>query len=169
MAGRDAKGRFLPKGSTPPSAPPLTGGGGSQTRVIDKGWRAWAAWFTAQKRGGSVEVGIFAPDVAEYAAANEFGTARIPERSFIRSTFDEETATLTRMMDAAALRAQTMLIPLADALIPAANHLRSSIIRKISSGPPPPNAPSTVAAKGYDAPLVHTGQLQRAITWRTVG
>jgi hypothetical protein len=27
--------------------------------------------------------------VAEYAAANEYGTKKIPERSFMRSTFDE--------------------------------------------------------------------------------
>jgi hypothetical protein len=140
-----------------------------QVRDIDMGWRAWAAWFARQAKGGSVEVGIFAPDVAAYAAANEFGTSKIPERSFIRSTFDEERATLTRMMDAAALRAQTVLIPLADALIPAANHLRNAIIRKITSSPPPPNAPATVAAKGFNAPLVNTGQLQRALTWRTVG
>lgn len=147
-----------------PPSPPIAGG--RQTQDIDKGWRAWAAWFVKQGRGASVEIGIFSADVATYAAANEFGTSKIPERSFIRSTFDEQRPALIRMIDAGALRAQTQLIPLADALIPAANHLRTAIINKIQSGISPGNAPSTVRAKGFDAPLVNTGQLQRAVAWR---
>lgn len=47
---------------------------------------------------GIVEVGIFEPETAKYAAANEFGakvpkkdggSIIIPERSFMRSTYDE--------------------------------------------------------------------------------
>lgn len=160
---RDANWRFLPRGSQPP--PPTPGAGGS-VQDIDMGWKAWAAWMLQNKGGASVEIGIFVPDVAVYALANEFGTAKIPERSFIRSTFDRETPQLLRMIDAGILNAQTKLIPLADALIPAANHLRNAIINTIQSGVDPRNAPSTIDQKGYDAPLVNTGQLQRAITWR---
>lgn len=137
-------------------------------KVTDKdmGYRAWAAWMQAHKRGVSIDIGIFAPEVATYAAANEFGTSTIPERSFLRATFDRETPTLQRLLDAAVLRAQVALIPLADALISPANHLRTAIINTIQSGPPPPNAPATVEAKGANTPLVDTGQLQRSLTWR---
>lgn len=152
---RDSKGKFLPPGPV--------------TTDVDRGFNAWHAWMVRHQRAVSVDIGIFSPDVAVYAAANEFGTAKIPERSFIRATTDAETPTLQRMMDAAILRAQTIIIPLADALIPAANHLRTSIINTIQSGPPPPNAASTVKAKGFNSPLVDTGQLQRALTWRVAG
>lgn len=167
MVARDAKGRFLPRGSTPPPTRPLMGGSGD---VVDKdmGWRDWVRWMQAHKRGVSIDIGIFAPEVAVYASANEFGTSTIPERSFLRATFDRETPTLTKMLDAAVLRAQVALIPLADALVSPANHLRTSIINTIQGGPPPPNAPATVEAKGANTPLVDTGQLQRSLTWRVV-
>ncbi len=157
---RDNKGRFLPKGSQPGS------GSGGDVVDLDMGWQAWVRWFEAQGAGAAVEIGIFVPEVAAYAAANEFGTAKIPERSFIRSTFDAQTPALQRLIDQGVSRAQATLTPLVDALIPAANHLRSEIIKTIQSGPPPANAPSTVIQKGYNAPLVNTGQLQRALTWR---
>jgi hypothetical protein len=162
---RDANGRFLPRGSQPPT--PGANAGGS-VQDIDMGWKATAKWFLANARGVSVEIGIFVPEVAAYAFANEFGTKNIPERSFIRSTFDRETPALMRMIDAGVLNAQTKLIPLADALIPAANHLRNAIINTIQSGIAPNNAPSTIKAKGFDATLVNTGQMQRAVTWRVV-
>lgn len=179
---RDANGRFLKKGATP-NLPPGTyvdangrtrsangrfvKGGGSSIQDIDKGMNALADWFTRNAKGGHIDIGYFTPEVALYAGANEFGTATIPSRPFMRETFDEQTPHLQRMIDTAALRAQKANIDLPDALIPAANHLRNSIITKIQSGMAPGNAPSTVARKGYDAPLTHTGQLQRALSWRT--
>lgn len=163
---RDANGRFLPKGSQPPTPSPSGSGNGVQD--IDKGWNDWASWMRAHRNGASVEIGIFVESVAVYALANEFGTANIPERSFIRSTFDRETPQLMRMIDAGILNAQTKLVPLSDALIPAANHLRNEIIKTIQSGVDPANAPSTADRKGFNAPLVETGQMQRALTWRVV-
>lgn len=184
---RDANGRFLKAGTQPTTLPPGTyvdkngrtrnangrfvkgggGGGGVQITDRDGGMRALQDWHKRNAMGAHIDVGFFSEGVATYAAANEFGTATIPERSFIRSTFDEETPKLQAMLDAAVIRAQARNIDLVDALISPANYLRTAIINKIQSGIDPANAPSTVARKGSNTPLVNTGQMQQALSWRT--
>lgn len=184
---RDANGRFLAKGAQPTTLPPggfvdkngrvrnangrfVKGGGGAggvQITDKDTGFKALQDWHKRNAGGAHIDVGFFAEKIATYAAANEFGTATIPERSFIRSTFDEETPKLQAMLDAAVIRAQEKNIDLVDALIAPANYLRTAIINKIQSGVDPANAPSTVARKGSNTPLVHTGQMQQALSWRT--
>lgn len=131
----------------------------------DLGWKKFAASVRSMKGKQAVDVGFFLEEVALYAAANEFGTDKIPSRPFIRQTVDKNQAKYLRMMERAGLRIGPTLKP-ADALIPIANELRNDLITAIQTWQSPPNAPATVDKKGYDAPLVETGQMQRAITWR---
>lgn len=179
---RDANGRFLAKGAQPQALPPGTyvdkngrtrnangrfvKGGGVQTTDKDMGFKAMLDWHKRNAKGAHIDVGFFAEGIATYAAANEFGTATIPERSFIRSTFDEETPKMQAMIDAAVIRSQDQGIDFVDALIPTVNHQRNATITKIQSGVDPENAQATVKRKGYNAPLTHTGQMQRALSWR---
>ena len=53
-----------------------------------------------------------------------------------------------------------------QALLPAANRIRTDVIEKIIAVRTPENAPSTVEQKGFDNPLVETGQMQRSIQIR---
>ena len=163
---RDHNGRFIKKGAQP-SAKPSSGKAGTTTDR-DLGWKKFAASIRAAKGKQTVDVGFFLEEVAMYAAANEFGTAHIPSRPFMRSTVDKHRDKYLKMMQAAGLRVGPGLSP-ADALIPIANELRNDLINAIQTWRTPPNAASTVDKKGFDAPLVETGQMQRALTWRVGG
>ncbi len=50
-----------------------------------------------------------------------------------------------------------------------ANSLRNDIIEKINSNIPPPNAPSTIKAKGSSHTLIDTGEMRRSIDFRVIG
>lgn len=44
--------------------------------------------------------------------------------------------------------------------IQTAEFIKSLIVAAIDEGVPPPNAPSTIAKKGFDHPLVETGEMR---------
>jgi hypothetical protein len=127
----------------------------------------------------AVDVGVFAdagayPDgtpVTDVALYNEYGTALIPSRSWLRSTFDESAADISRWIQSAVERE---LVDLAKGLSPRMSRRLSAIGRnlaerarkKVLSSPPPPNAPSTIARKGHGQTLYETGLLSRSVTHR---
>lgn len=47
----------------------------------------------------TAEAGIFDEEIAVYALANEYGTNTIPERSFLRSAYDENSDRLLSEME----------------------------------------------------------------------
>lgn len=156
---RDAKGKFVAGSGSKSKA--------KAAKIVDKdmGWRAFAASIhKAAKKPQRIDVGIFVREVAVYALANEFGTSKIPSRPWFRNTIDANRAKYVKMMRAAGLRVGKNLSP-ADALIPVANEMRNDLIKAIQGWKSPPNAPRTVAKKGFNAPLVMTGQMQRVLTW----
>ena len=105
--------------------------------------------------------------VSHYAAVNEFGTrdGRIPERSFMRSTFDETVDKLVRtrgrIIDGVY---QGKLTADQGAGLLGELH-QADIQKKISSHPPPPNAPSTAKRKGSTGTLVDSGVMRQSIRW----
>lgn len=105
--------------------------------------------------------------LATIAAANEYGTedGHIPERSFIRSTVDEELPSLKILRDR--VLAQVVLGELnpRQAIGIMGAYLQGKIQQKIASGVPPPNAPATIAAKGSSTTLIDTGRLRQAISY----
>jgi len=180
----------------------------AKARVVDRdrGWAAMVARAEAMAGGAYVKVGILGDKggglherdaggkgkpltVAEIGAVNEFGTedGHVPERSFLRSTFDRLHPELTA--DAAKLLPQVLdgKLSVETALNVLGAKLAGAIKRTITDGAgvPPPNAPSTVARKmragawnvrgkaqvqrGWGVrPLVDTGRLLGAITWAVV-
>lgn len=73
--------------------------------IIDKGWRRIVNNIRAANRQ-EVVVGILegskngeGASIAEYAAANEFGTNTIPSRPFMRTAFDENRADIHADID----------------------------------------------------------------------
>lgn len=103
-------------------------------------------------------------------------TIRIPERSFIRSTF-ERADVVKGIMAVARRGARELLVngPLrSDAVeralgrigLYAANAIRMTIKNRLTTGPEDQaNAASTIKAKGSDVPLVDTGRLINAVSW----
>jgi len=48
-----------------------------------------------------------------------------------------------------------------------ADFIKSLIVEAIDDGMPPPNAPATIAKKGFDHPLIETGEMRDSIETRT--
>jgi hypothetical protein len=103
--------------------------------------------------------------VVDIATFHEFGTETVPQRSFVRSTvdanIDQIRAKQKDLIDAvlfrgADLRRELGLIGL---------DLQGKMQKRIKDRIPPPNAESTIRAKGSDVPLIDTGQLWRSISY----
>lgn len=125
----------------------------------------------------AVEVGIFGDgEYGMIARVHEFGTTIqtkkativIPERSFMRSTFDEKEKEwskfiLKQLQNVLDFKTdvQTMLGRLGAKMV-------ADIQEKITDIRTPPNAASTIAKKGSNNPLIDTGGLRMRITYRVV-
>lgn len=98
--------------------------------------------------------------VAAVATFQEFGTDRIPERSFMRSMQEEQRGNILRFIkdlgDGLLLRADQTLGLLGLHLV----DLIKKQIDKVSS---PPLSERTIEAKGSTKPLIDTGQMRNSI------
>ncbi len=105
----------------------------------------------------------------DIAIIHEFGaeSAGIPRRSFIRDWQDEgekahedQQRKVARAVVEGKLDTET-----------ACNRLgvlwQAEVQKRLSDGIPPPNAPATIRRKGSSKPLIDTGQLRSAITFRS--
>lgn len=147
----------------------------SKIRDVDHGYKDLVARVYGIEKP-VIKVGIFeaaaaetysdAVSVLEVAIWNEFGTDRIPERSFIRAWFDENEANcraaVRKMLEAVLTGKYTK----EQALELLAQRFVGEIQRRIAGGIGPANAPSTVAAKGSSVPLIDTGQLRSSIAYK---
>ena len=116
----------------------------------------------------SVDIGIHegdSEDVKNKATQNEFGSGNIPERSFIRSTIDENAE---RYSKAAEILVGMMIdgeISKFEALERMGQQIESDIKSKIVSLKSPPNSPRTIMEKGSDNPLIDTGEMLNSIRY----
>lgn len=120
----------------------------------------------------SVRVGVLEnatyPDgtpVAMVAFWNEYGTKTSPVRAFFRTTVSDQKKNWV-------LSVQNLMKMHDDpkkvmGLI--GEHMRGQIVQSINTWTDPPNAPYTVAMKGFNAPLRDTGQLMRSISFEVGG
>lgn len=106
--------------------------------------------------------------LGDVAVINEFGAPdhHIPERSFIRSTFDEKSKEWSQKMKEYKKLINKDKMTLEKALSEIGEQIRGDIIDKIINLDTPPNAQSTIRAKGSSNPLVDTGQLKGSIKYR---
>jgi hypothetical protein len=108
--------------------------------------------------------------VAQLAAIHEFGAPRanIPERSYIRSTYHAEQDALRQMARTLVQRVLMGKMEAEQALNLLGMKLANAIKRAITTGDgiPPPLSPDTIRRKGSSRPLVDTGRLLGAITWK---
>lgn len=126
-----------------------------------------------------IEVGVFGSDDSYYAmiaAVHEFGiTIRktkgsivIPERSFLRSTFDEkndEWFKFVKKQIPKLLKGQMDAKTICERL---GAKMVGDIQIQLTQLSDPPNASSTIAQKGSSNPLIDKGGLRTRITYKVV-
>ena len=118
--------------------------------------------FPAVKTGG-----VKYPDgtsVISVGFWQEFGTKRIPQRSFLRSTMIEKRSEYRNALRRSAKKALrgTDLIGLCKRLGLAAV---GDVQAKITAIKTPPNSPSAIKIKGSANPLIDTGFLRSSVTY----
>jgi hypothetical protein len=125
-----------------------------------------------------VKVGLLAKagtENIEKGITNEFGAVKIftaydglpiviPERSFIRSTFDDEK-------DKVADRFKQIYKAISNKKYGVVNKLKAigiehegKVKQKITNIKEPPNSERTVKFKGFDNPLIHTGEMRSKVS-----
>ena len=110
------------------------------------------ATYPSTKKGGALPV-------AQVAFWNEFGTIRAPARPAFRTTIKKQSPTwgdkLGKAIKATNYDGQKALALLGQSM-------RDDLESEIAQWSEPGNAPSTIARKGFDKPLVDSGTMQRA-------
>ena len=103
-------------------------------------------------------------DLVTIAVANEYGTKRIPSRPFMRNAMDNNQTVLfkTQLQMYGEVIAGTKSVYEALAVI--GEVATTKIKKEIRNLKFPPNAPSTIARKKSDNPLIDQGQLVQSIT-----
>ena len=117
------------------------------------------------KRGRQIQQ---AATLAEVAAAHEFGTDKIPQRSFIRATVDLKAAVIAAEQEKLAAQVMDSKITPEVAMERLGAAVQGMVQTRIAEGIGPALAPATVARKGSDKPLVDTGQLRSSVTYQVL-
>lgn len=149
-------------------------------RFRDLGWKRVVQ--TASALGSvAVKVGVLGIDgqaparrrdgslskltLAQVATVNEFGSSddHTPERSFLRSTFNENRGEVASALADGVRRAVFGAAPVMIALAGIGEWAVTRVRAKIQSGVAPANRPATVALKGSDRTLIDTHDLLDAI------
>lgn len=123
---------------------------------------------------GTVDVGIIDAGkhlsgditVAGIGFAHEFGTATIPERSFIRSTTQERKKDIISLQTELLKKISNGSMKVKTGLGLIGEFLSAAIKEKIVAINSPPNAPATIAKKESSNPLIDTSQLKNSITYK---
>ena len=120
----------------------------------------------------SVRVGVLEnatyPDgtpVAMVAFWNEYGTKTSPVRAFFRTTVSDQKKNWV-------LSVQNLMKMHNDpkkVMGLMGEHMRGQIVQSINTWTDPPNAPYTVARKGFNKPLVDQGIMMRSISFEVNG
>ncbi|UYT83923.1 hypothetical protein [Priestia megaterium] len=92
----------------------------------------------------------------------------IPERSFVRSTFDEKNDEWLQFMEKLIDKLLAFEIDAKTLFNRVGAKAAADIQEKITTLRSPGNSPATIANKGSSNPLVDTGGLRARVTWRVV-
>lgn len=106
--------------------------------------------------------------LGQVALANEFGTKTIPQRSYIRSTFDQNYRKWSRLTEEFRKKVERGDMTVERALGLVGEKIRGDIINTIVTLSEPPNSPATIARKKSSNPLVDQGQLKGSIQYEVV-
>ncbi len=125
-----------------------------------------------RRRGVTPKIAVGRINMATIALFNEFGTRKIPQRSFLRGALfanrEKIAAKIAQIME------QYIARPMMDAVtaLSRIGAFVASLVKtriNTTSHWARSNAPSTIAAKGFDRPLHDTGRLSKSISWAVRG
>lgn len=104
------------------------------------------------------------------AATNEFGSAsrKIPERALFRITFKQIESKIGQMLGAGGSRIFLGISSVEKTLYDIGEFVEKKLKENLMNKMPPPNAPRTIRKKGFDHPLLETGQLLNNINHREI-
>ena len=102
--------------------------------------------------------------LAVIAAIHEFGLGGMPQRSFLRSAFDENKPMINKMGDHI-VNSAIKGISTETALDQLGNVVQGMVQKKIVDGPFVPNSPATIKRKKSFGPLIDTGHLCQSIRY----
>lgn len=118
----------------------------------------------AVRRGKGGSIRNTDQPLAVIAAIHEFGLGDMPQRSFLRSAYDENLPMIDKMIQRVANGAVFGLGTNA-ALNQLGNVVQGMVQRKIVDGPFVPNSPATIKRKKSSKPLIDTGNLRQSIRY----
>ncbi len=118
----------------------------------------------AVRRGKGGSIRNTDQPLAVIAAIHEFGLGDMPQRSFLRSAYDENLPVIDKMIQRVANGAVFGLGTNA-ALNQLGNVVQGMVQRKIVDGPFVPNSPVTIKRKKSSKPLIDTGHLRQSIRY----
>lgn len=104
--------------------------------------------------------------VVDIGTFNEFGTKHIPERSFIRTTMDENEKELRAITKKLFFKMASGKMTTEKALTILGLKIQALIKKKITDLDTPLNDPVTIARKGSSNPLIDTGLMRNSITFK---
>lgn len=146
-------------------------------KVIDKGFNNYKDAFKGLD-SKKVAVGLFSnagDDVLIKGIANEFGARAgkngsvvIPERSYIRSTYNKNYKKVSRRFTQIAKSISNGSYNVDRKLKLIGLEQEKKTKKTLTDLKHPPNAPSTIKAKGSSNPLIDTGELRSKISSRVV-
>lgn len=140
----------------------------------DKGFRdIKKALLSLRKK--EIKVGIHADGgknektgtlIVNYALANEYGTSKIPERSFMRSTYDEKQQEWNKTLDKIVNSVIEGDVDIAKKISLVGEQVVNDIKEKIDSNIPPVLSEATIKRKGSSRTLIDTGIMRASITYK---
>lgn len=101
-------------------------------------------------------------------AVHEYGSQRVPMRSFLRSTTDENRGQISQLKEKLITKIYAGAIKSREALSITGEFLTTKVKQKIVAIKIPPLSLATVKRKGSTNPLVDTGQLVQSIQHKEV-
>ena len=130
--------------------------------VKRKKGNAIPTYNTSRLRVGFIDSATY-PDgqnVATVAFWNEYGTDKIPPRPFMRTTVAQNRENWVQLVK--------QLVPIHGAdksLLKLGQEMQGKLVFSILNWTEPPNAPYTIAKKGFNKPLVEQGIMSRSISY----
>ncbi len=141
----------------------------SKLTRVDRGLNAIRRNVQMLGRGMTVRVGVMENAVAaQRAIYAEYGTKTAPARPFMAVTARKTRAAYKTFSGVLGARLMAGKISPQGAMAQAGRWYVNQIKMTIESSPSwaAPNAPSTIAKKGSEHPLIETGLLLTSIRWR---
>jgi hypothetical protein len=115
-----------------------------------------------------LEFGVPAKDAPEGAKKGFMEFWHIPPRPFFRQAIDGCREQLGDFMDRTAIDVELGHITPKQAFERVGIFMQDKIKKSITDTTTPPNAPSTIKAKGSSHPLIDSGQMRNSVTFVTV-